>query len=129
MPMATKGVFLGLIFFLACLCPPEVSAVPAAPNEAVVTGTVAEYCIASPDTRERKQQGPGFYKLVISVETVKDVETMPNFLKGKEGQTVTCWSKRELSPELFGKKVKAHLVYRGDERGGMFWIKSVEPLP
>ena len=63
------------------------------------------------------------YKLVISVEKVEDIKG-PNFLKGKEGQLVTLYSKEGLSSKFYGEKIKAIVEYKGDERGGLFLDKA-----
>lgn len=100
-------------------------AVTAVPNEAVAKGTVIEYAISSAG-RSGDRPGPGLYKIVVKVEAVEDSGDAPNFLRGKEGQEISFWSKARLAPELFGKRIKAIVEYRGDERGGKFWIRSVD---
>ena len=100
-------------------------AVPAAPNEAMATGTVVEYSISSLPG-PGPVPGPGLYKIVVKVEAVEDRGDAPNFLKGREGNEIAFWSRNRLDPGLFGKKVKALVEYRGDERGGLFWLKRVK---
>ena len=100
-------------------------AVPAAPNEAMATGTVVEYSISSLPG-PGPVPGPGLYKIVVKVDAVEDRGDAPNFLKGREGDEITFWSRNRLDPGLFGKKVKALVEYRGDERGGLFWLKRVK---
>lgn len=100
-------------------------AVPVVPNEAVLIGTVMEYCMTSSSLSGAKPEQV-LFKVIISVGEVEDVKDYPNFLKSKEGQSVTFYSKEKLPSELFGKKIKALAVYIGDERGGIFWIKHIE---
>jgi hypothetical protein len=121
--MFLKKIILVLSF--TCLASSEAIAVPAVPNEAAAKGTVIEYCISSTG-RSDARPGPGLYKIIVKVEAVEDSGDAPNFLKGKEGQEILFWSKARLAPELFGKKIKAIVEYRGDERGGKFWIRTVE---
>ena len=111
---------------LSCLVSVIANAVPAVPNEAAAKGTVVEYCVSSRKGISAPGPGPGLYRIVVKVVTVEDRGDAPNFLKGKEGQEISFWSMGRLAPELFGKKVKAIVEYRGDERGGMFWLKHVE---
>jgi hypothetical protein len=120
-----KKIVAILIFVL--FASSKAIAVTAVPNEATATGTVIEYCITSAG-RPEAGPGPGLYKIVVKVETAEDRGDAPNFLKGKEGQKIPFWSKMRLDPELFGKKVKAIVEYRGDERGGKFWIREIEIL-
>jgi hypothetical protein len=120
--MIVKKIILVLAFI--CIASVKAIAVTAVPNEAVAKGTVIEYCISSAG-RPEARLGSGLYRIVVKVETVEDRGDAPNFLKGKEGQEISFWSKARLDPELFGKKVKAIVEYRGDERGGKFWVRSV----
>ena len=103
------------------------SKVPVIPNKAVLRGTVMEYCLTSSSFLHIKPEQV-IYRLVISVEEVEDVKGYPNFLKGKEGQVVTVHSKEKISSEIFGKKIKAIIQFRGDERGGHFWLEHIETI-
>lgn len=117
-----KVLFSVLLIFFALNI--SADAVPVVPNEVVVRGHVLEYCLTSSRPLEIKPETV-LYKITISVEKAEDVKG-PNFLKGKEGQTVIFYSREELSIALIGKKIKAKAEYRGDERGGIFWIKEIE---
>ena len=74
-----------------------------------------------PDT----ESGELIYKLIIVVEKVAVVRGA-NFLKNKENEPTTFFYKEKLHEEFAGKKVKANVQYKGDERGGLFWIKKIE---
>ena len=117
-------VCLTLSSFLFSPCPTS-SGVPVIPNKAAIEGIVMEYCITSSGLLEINPEQP-LYKLTISMEAIKDVEGFPNFLKGKEGQILVFFTKERTSPEFFGKRIKAHSEYRGDETGGRFWIRDLE---
>lgn len=116
-------IILFLVIFLAFNV--LANSVPVIPNEAVLRGTVMEYCVTLSSLSGISPEQV-LYKLVISVDEVKDVEGYPNFLKGKEGQSVTFYSKEKQPSELFGENVKALVEYKGDERGGLFWVKDIE---
>jgi hypothetical protein len=103
-------------------------AVPAVPNEAVMTGTVIEYCITSSGGRTGPLLAQSIYKIFVKVDTGKSRGDAPNFLEGKEGRKIYFWSRNRIDPELFGKKIRAVVEYRGDERGGKFFIKKIEPI-
>jgi hypothetical protein len=112
-----------LVFYMFSLS----SGAPVIPNSAVLEGTVMEYCITSSGILNIVPEQP-LYKLTISVEVIKNLEGSPNFLKGKEGQVVTFFTKAKTSSELFGKRIKASAEYKGDERGGRFWINTIETM-
>lgn len=101
-------------------------AIPAAHNEAILKGTVTEYCLSLSSLSGIKPEMV-LNKLVITVDEVEDVKG-PNFLKIKKGYSGTFYSKETLPVELFGKKVKAVIEYVGDEKGGRFWINKIELL-
>ncbi len=114
--------FVSALLYTGCV---TAFAVPAVPNEAVAIGTVIE-CRTSPQGRSGEGPAPGLYQIVVKVEKVKDRDDLPNFLKGKTGQELTFWSFNRPDPGICGKKVKAVVEYRGDERGGRFWLKRLK---
>lgn len=119
-----KPKFFAFVIFFLLYILVSADAVPVMPNETAVKGHVEEYCLTSSKLLGIKPERV-LYKLVISVSDVEDIKG-PNFLKGKEGQLVTLYSKEELSSKFYGEKIKAIVEYKGDERGGLFWIKRVE---
>jgi len=119
-----KPTFFALVIFFLLYILVSADAVPVMPNETAVKGHVAEYCLTSSKLLGIKPERV-LYKLVISVSNVEDIKG-PNFLKGKEGQLITLYSKEELSSKFYGEKIKAIVEYKGDERGGLFWIKRIE---
>lgn len=114
-----KALIAILLFYSA-----SAFAVPAAPNEAILKGTVIEYCLSSSSLSGIKPEMV-LNRLVITVDEVEDMKG-PNFLKSKKGQSATFYSKNTLPAELFGNKVKAVIEYIGDEKGGRFWINKIE---
>ncbi len=100
-------------------------AAPVIPNKAALKGTVIEYCLISSGL-EGISPEQILSKLVIYMEEVEDVKDYPNFLRGKEGQSITFYSKKKQPSELYGKRIKALVEYKGDERGSRFWIKHIE---
>ena len=115
----TFFVFLFSAFFMS-------SAVPVIPNKAVLVGTVREYSAGSSSLYGMSPEQT-IYKLTIMVEASEDIEDFTNFLKGKEGQILTFFTKADPTIEVYGKRIKARVSYSGDERGGSFWIhKNIE---
>lgn len=119
-----KPTFFALVIFFLLYILVSADAVPVMPNETAVKGRVEEYSLISSKLMGIKPEMT-LYKLVISIEKVENVKG-PNFLKDKEGQLVTLYSKEGLSSKFYGEKIKAIVEYRGDERGGLFWIKRIE---
>ncbi len=100
------------------------ASVPVAPNEAVVEGEVSEYSIVSSRLVGIKPEQT-LYRIKIRLFKTKGTGFAYNRLKDKIGRDIPFYSKRPLSPELFGRMVRVRVSYRGDERGGKFWIKNI----
>ncbi len=118
--------FLMALLFFTAVKGRSISA-PVIPNESVVNGTVVEYSIVSSHLIGIKPEQI-IYNLTINIESAKSVNDRPNFLNNKEGQNIQFYSREKLSPELFGKKIKAVATYTGDEKGGLYWIKYIETI-
>jgi hypothetical protein len=99
--------------------------VPAISNESIVSGEVLGYSVVSSSLLEMQPLMP-VYRLEIVVKTSEEVKGMRSFTRDKMGKLLSLYSKEKLSAELFGKIIKAHVSYQGDEKGGMFWIKELE---
>lgn len=97
------------------------------PNGALITGVILEYGIVS-SRLLGIQPDQTLYKLTIHLESSEDIVGMPNLLRGKEGEDITFYTKERLSSDIFGKKVRAEVSYRGDERGGRWWMKGIKIL-
>jgi hypothetical protein len=115
----------GAIFIIPFVFNTTVCAVPVIANEAVLLGVVKE-CGMTKASLLGISPEQILYKLVISVRTIEDIKDYPNFLRGKEGQSIIFYLKAGQSSELFGKEVRAVVEYKGDERGGLFWIKNID---
>ena len=115
-------IVLTLVFIVARTAP--LIAVPVIPNEMVIRGQVTECNLNAPEHLDT-ESGELIYKLIIVVEKVEVVRGA-NFLKNKENKPVTLFYKEKLHEEFANKKVKANVQYKGDERGGLFWIKKIE---
>jgi hypothetical protein len=109
------------------LLPGNVAAVTVVPNSALMTGVISEYGIVS-SRLLGMEPDQTLYKLTICLESSEDIVGMPNLLKGKEGEDITLYTKEKLSPDIFGKKIRAEVTYRGDERGGRWWLRSIKTL-
>jgi hypothetical protein len=118
--------FLVLVVFLTALFTGRDGlSVPVVPNESIVTGIVKEYAILSSGLIGVRPEQV-LYSLTVLVESSEAVGAGPDFLADKKGGSVRFYTKEELSPGLFGKRIKARARYAGDERGGRFWIKEIE---
>lgn len=97
------------------------------PNGALITGVISEYGMVS-SRLLGIQPDQTLYKLTIHLESSEDIVGMPNLLRGKEGEDITFYTKEKLSSDIFNKKVRAEVLYRGDERGGRWWVRSINIL-
>lgn len=98
--------------------------VPVAPNDSMVTGVVLEYAILNSRLVDIEPEQV-LHALQIEVLTSEDVPGMANFTKDKVGEIIRVYSTGWLSPYLFGKTIRANVQFRGDERGGKYWIRNV----
>ncbi len=130
--MEKKVRVLTIVFLISLICffpivgsSVSLLSVPVVPNESVIKGVVSEYAILSSRIINIRPDQV-LYRLTIYIESSESIGNKPDFLSGREGQDIRFYTKKRLSPELFGKKIKAKVRYRGDERGGTFWIRNIE---
>jgi hypothetical protein len=106
-----------LILFLTTLClfpaTDTGSAAPAISNESLIEGEVSGYAVILSDLIGIKPRQK-LYMLTIKIDSSRS--------------NVRFLSKKELSPGLFGKRIKANARYKGDERGGTYWIHNIEVI-
>ena len=102
-------------------------AVPAIPNESLITGVVKEYAIVS-SRLVNVQPEQTLFRITMHIESSQASAGGPDFLKYQEGKDVQLYSKEKMSSELIGRRLKVKVTYQGDERGGLFWIKSFEKM-
>ncbi|MBL7050451.1 MAG: hypothetical protein ISR96_13135 [Nitrospira sp.] len=103
------------------------NAVPAISNESLIEGVVSEYAIITSDLVDIKP-AQTLYRLTIIVTSSRNIGEGPDYLSDMTGQGISLLSKKKLSPELFGRKVKVKARYKGDERGGTLWISNIEAI-
>lgn len=104
-----------------------ISAVPVIPNVALIKGIVLESKEIS-STLLDIQPEQTMYKLTIQIESSEDVGEMPNFLKGEQGKDIDFYTKKPLPLDILRKRIRAKVSYRGDERGGRWWVDKIEIL-
>jgi hypothetical protein len=112
---------LSPLFFIAVIG----NLVPVIPNQCRIVGVVLEYAIVSSRLIDI-QPDQTLYRVIVHIESSENIGNMSNLIKGKEGQDIPFYTKETLAPGLFGKRIKATAIYKGDERGGIFWISNVE---
>jgi hypothetical protein len=100
------------------------NAVPIAPNQTILRGTVMEYAITSSKLLGIEPDQT-LYRLIVAIEEVDAVNSFSNFLKGPKRQSITLYSKEKQPEDITGRKITAVIEYAGDERGGLWWIKDV----
>ena len=104
-----------------------VSAVPVIPNVALIKGIVLESREIS-STLLDIQPEQTMYRLTIQIESSEEVGEMPNLLKGEQGKDIAFYTKKPLPLDILRKRIRAKVSYRGDERGGRWWVDKIEIL-
>ena len=129
--MRNKFISIIFILFLTALWILAVedigNAVPAISNESLIEWVVSEYAIISSDLVGIKPRQT-LYRLTIIITSSRNIGEGPDFLVNMTGQDIRFLSKKKLSPELFGKRVKVKARFNGDERGGTFWISNIKAI-
>lgn len=136
--MKTKTVyfavlFLSLFFFM------NSSGIggPVIPNETIITGIVSKFEKGSPYPQNKETRQPEYNKITVLIESSEDVDGEENLLTNKKGEHITFYTKEPLSPgvpdikdmkAMKGKRIKVHISYRGDERGGLWWGYNLQIL-
>ncbi len=98
---------------------------PAAPNESIIIGTVSAYCEISSRLLNIRPEMV-IYKITVLVESSKNIEGYADFTQGKEGQDIELLTKQKPPSNLYGKKIKAGVTFRGDARRSSYWIRHLE---
>ena len=101
------------------------------PNEAIVTGIVSGFEKGSLYPQNEETRQPEYNKITVLIESSEDVDGEENLLTKKKGEHITFYTKEPLSPaikDMKGRRIKVHISYRGDERGGLWWGYNLQIL-
>lgn len=111
-----------LAIFLLLFAVVPLLAVPAVPNESLVTAEVVEQeTIDSATLKIEPKQA--LYRWKLRLIKVEAVQKKANFLAGYEGKSIEALSKEAPAVSgLVGKTIKARVSFRGDEKNGRFWV-------
>ncbi|MGE5306682.1 MAG: hypothetical protein ACM3TN_25535 [Alphaproteobacteria bacterium] len=112
----------GLAIFFVFFATAPLLAVPALPNESLVTAEVMEQDIVDSTTLkiEPKQ---ALCLLKLRLIKIEAVQKKANFLAGYEGKSIEALSREAPAISgLAGKTIKAHVSFRGDEKSGRYWL-------
>lgn len=124
-----KSIWYSLVvlvsFFVLFIFIGSCNSVPVAPNESMVEGVVSEYAVLSSRIVDVKP-AMTLYRITVKVGSTGKIGRGPDFLRDKIGQDVQFYSKEKMPADVFEKKVKIKVTFRGDERGGMFWIREIQ---
>jgi hypothetical protein len=121
-------IFVSVLVVISVFsCSKTLQAVPVIPNEGIIEGRVLEYCITLSSIVDIKPDQT-FYILKISVTASEDIEGKVNLTKEKVGKKIETFSKEKPAENLFNQRIRANVVYQGDERGGKYWIKNINIL-
>ncbi len=107
-----------IIFFLVATS----FAVPALSFKETVTGKVYGFSVLKADVLGIKPGEMIIYKLVLKVE-----DERPRWMPEKK-RYLEVLTKKNIPLWLFGKEVTATIIYRGDERGGSYWLIKIKEV-
>jgi hypothetical protein len=125
--MCSRILKLSLAVAIFLLFGQASASMPVVPNESLIEGVVSEYAIVSSGLVGIVPEQV-LYRLTVSVESSGPVGEMPDLIKDKVGQYIQFYSKEELFPDLFGKRIRAKASYRGARGLGKYWIYAVEVI-
>lgn len=136
--MKTKTVYFALLF-LSLFFFMNSSGIggPVIPNETIITGIVSKFEKGSPYPQNKGTRQPEYNKITVLIESSEDIDGEENLLAKKKGEYITFYTKEPLSPDMpdikdmkamKGKRIKVHISYRGDERGGLWWGYNLQIL-
>lgn len=95
---------------------------PIIPNASVVTAKVLKYSILDA-TLLHFRVPQTLYSLVLEVTASENVADIPNLVN--VGDQIEAFTKGALTPDLFGRTIRATIRARGDEWGQRFWIQEI----
>ena len=116
------AVIDGLAFLLVFFATAPLFAVPAIPNESLITAEVVEQDTVDSTTLkiEPKQV---LYRWKLRLIKIEAVRKMANLLAGHEGKSIEALSKEAPAASgLVGRTITARVSFRGDEKNGRYWL-------
>ena len=100
---------------------------PSIENESRVTAEVLH--VESVHSSQLNIAPPQFFTRVrLRLLTVGDTSGTPSFLTGRDGTILDAYTREQVNADLIGKKIECTLRYRGDERGGLYWLYEIRAL-
>jgi hypothetical protein len=112
----------GLATFFVFFAIAPLLAVPALPNESLITAEVVEQDIVD-STALKIEPKQTLYHWKLRLIKIAAVKKMANFLAGNEGKSIEALSKEAPAASgLVGKTIKARISFRGDEKNGRYWL-------
>jgi len=106
-------------------CGQSISNVPVVPNESIVQAEVLRYSILNSQLID-VQPEQTLYSLFIHVLTSVPGSQPASLVSA--GQRLEAFSKDPLSPDLYGKEIRAKVRLRGDEWGRRYWVSEIQIL-
>jgi hypothetical protein len=101
-----------------------VAGAPAIPNEGLVIGEILELSLIDSSALGIRP-AQMLARIRVRLISVQDVPSKSNFLTGKTGEVLEVYARDTVPAELVGRRIKGKIVFRGDERGGSYWISEL----
>lgn len=119
-----RPAILILVFLIEMVNVSLVQSVPVIPNESIVAAEVVD--LTTIDATTVNINPPQvLFRMKLRLLSVQESPPLANFLHAKKGEIIEVYSKESLSSGLVGKVMKARITFRGDERGGLYWIQEI----
>ena len=119
-----RPAILILVFLIEMVSFSPVKGVPVIPNEGIVAAEVVD--LTTIDATTVNINPPQvLFRMKLRLLSVQESPPLANFLHAKKGEIIEVYSKDSLSSGLVGKVIKARITFRGDERGGLYWIQKI----
>jgi hypothetical protein len=101
---------------------------PSMENEGRITAEILE--VESVHSSQLNIAPPQFLTRVrLRLLAGSDTSGAPTPLTGGEGALLEAYTREQVDPNLIGKRIQCTLRYRGDERGGLYWVYEIRSLP
>jgi hypothetical protein len=102
---------------------PHTGGAPVIANESVVTGEVVDLSVID-SSLVNVRPTRMLTRIRLRIVCVQGVPPKANFLDGKAGEVIEMYSRDVIPAPLVGTTVNWRIVFRGDERGGSYWISG-----
>lgn len=100
---------------------PHTGGAPVIANESIVTGEVLAVSLID-SSAVNVRPARMLARLTLRIGCIHEAPSKANLLAGRTGEVIEVHSHDVTLTQLVGKTVNGRIVFRGDERGGSYWV-------